>query len=133
MEGGFIGEKDNENRKHVLLLICLALVLFSSGCSKKSKYYIEKPKGTEFNGESVTELSNSDVEWIKEFLPMVIEWYNSIDISKEQPIDFVTDEIDVLGNKLYESTAWNRYLNDSTSGNATEDDKKAMKRFTMQI
>lgn len=100
--------------KKIFVPICLVITLFISGCTSKSEYYIEKPKENNFSMESVSELQNSDVELIKEFLTKVTEWYNTIDISKAQSIDFVTDEIDDLGHKLYESPRWTTYLNNAS-------------------
>ncbi len=79
--------------------------------------------------ESVSELQNSDVQLIKEFIPKVTEWYDSVDISKEQTIDFVADEIDDLGHKLYESPVYTSYLNSFASGSATEDDKEKFQQI----
>ena len=118
------GENSMKAMKRILVATCLMIALLSSGCSSKSEYYIEKPKDDKFSMESVNKLQNSDVELIKEFLPKVTEWYNTIDISKEQTIDFVTDEINDLGHKLYESSVWTSYINNFLSGSATEDDKE---------
>lgn len=115
--------------KRMLVAICLMATLLISGCSSKSEYYIEKPKENKFNMESVSELQNSDVELIKEFLPKVTEWYNTIDISKEQTIDFVADEIEDLGHKLCESPIWTSYLNSFASGSATEEDKEKFQQI----
>lgn len=106
--------------KRALVAIFLMEMLLILGCSSKSEYYIEKPNEKKFSMESVSELPDSDIELIKEFLPKVTEWYNTIDISKEQTIDFVTDEIDVLGHGLYESSTWTSYLNGFASGDVTE-------------
>ena len=116
--------------KKVLIAMCLVITLFISGCSSRSEYYIEEPKENKFSMESVSELQNSDVELIKEFLPKVTEWYNTIDISKEQSIEFVTDEIDDLGHKLYESPRWTSYLNSFDSGSVTEDDKEKFEQIS---
>lgn len=94
-----------------------------------SQSYIEKPKDNKFNVESLSELQNSDVQLIKEFIPKVTEWYDSVDISKEQTIDFVSDEIDDLGHKLYESPVCTSYLNSFASGSATEDDKEKFQQI----
>ena len=115
--------------KIVLVATCLMTALLISGCSSKSEYYIEKPKDNKFNMESVSELQNSDVQLIKEFIPKVTEWYDSVDISKEQTIDFVADEIDDLGHKLYESPVYTSYLNSFASGSATEDDKEKFQQI----
>ena len=56
-------------------------------------------------------------------------WYNSIDISKEQSIDFVADEIDDLGHRLYESPTWTSYLNNFASGNVAEGDKEKFQQI----
>ena len=106
--------------KKILVAICLVITLTISGCSSKSENYIEEPKENKFSMESVSELQDSDVELIKEFLPKVTEWYNTIDITKEQSIEFVTDEIDDLGHKLYESPSWTSYLNSFATSLATE-------------
>ena len=116
--------------KKILVAICLVITLFISGCSSRSEYYIEQPKENKFSMESVSELQNSDIELIKEFLPKVIEWYNTIDISKEQSIEFVADEIDDLGHKLYESPSWTSYLNSFATGNETEDDKEKFEQIS---
>lgn len=116
--------------KKILVAICLVITLFISGCSSRSEYYIEEPKDNKFSMESVSELQYSDVELIKEFLPKVIEWYNTIDISKEQSIEFVTDEIDDLGHKLYESPSWKSYLNSFGTGSETEDDKEKFEQIS---
>lgn len=117
------------SKERMLLALCLMTALLLSGCSSKSEYFIEKPKDNKFNMESVSELQNSDVELIKEFLPEVTEWYNSIDISKEQSIDFVADEIDDLGHRLYESPTWTSYLNNFASGNVAEGDKEKFQQI----
>lgn len=72
---------------------------------------------------SVNELSDSDIKLIKEFMPKAIEWYNSIDISKPQSIDFITDEINAKGNALSESDSWDVYLSNFAIGkeNSEED------------
>lgn len=104
--------------KRILMLLVLVLSLAFAGCAKRSEYYIEKPKDSKFMMDKVDLLSDSDVELIKEFVPEVTEWYNSIDIGKAQPVDFVTEEINNLGDKLYESPAWTTYLENQYS---TED------------
>ncbi len=115
--------------KRMVIAICLMTALLTSGCSSKSEYYIEKPNENKFNIESVSELQDSDVELIKEFLPKVTKWYNTIDISKEQSIDFVTDEIDDLGQKICESPIWTSYLNNFASGSVTDDDKQKFQQI----
>lgn len=114
-------------KNRVLLLICLITLLV--GCSKKSEYYIEKPQNNKFNMASVSEIPDSDVELIKSFLPAVVDWYDSIDISELQTIDFVTDEIDDLGHELCESEIYTSYLNDFASGNATEEGKDGFEQI----
>lgn len=116
--------------KKILVAICLVITLFISGCSSRSKYYIEEPKENKFSMESVSELQNSDVELIKEFLPKVTEWYNTIDISKEQSIEFVADEVNDLGQKLFESPSWTSYLNSFATGSETEGDKEKFEQIS---
>ena len=118
-----------ESIKRMLIAKCLVIALLLAGCSKKSEYYLEKPKDNKFNMESVSGLQNSDVELIKEYIPKVIEWYNLIDISKEQSIDFVTDEINTLGHELYESPIWTTYLDNFTHGDVTEDDEEKFQQI----
>lgn len=115
--------------KRALVAIYLMVALLISGCSSKSEYYIEEPNENKFNMESVSELQDSDVELIKEFLLEVTKWYNTIDISKEQSIDFVADEIDDLGRQLDESPIWTTYLNNFVSGSVTEDDKQKFQQI----
>ena len=115
--------------KKMLVTVCLMVAFLISGCSSKSEYYIEKPNENKFNMESVSELQDSDVGLIKEFLPKVTEWYNTIDISKEQSINFVADEIDDLGHKLCESPIWTSYLNNFASESVTEDDKQKFQQI----
>ena len=116
--------------RKILIAVCLVITLFISGCSSRSEYYIEEPKENNFSMESVSELQNSDVQLIKKFLPKVVEWYNTVDISKEQSIEFVTDEIDDLGHKLYESPSWTSYLNSFATGSETEDDKEKYEQIS---
>lgn len=114
-----------------LITTCLVIALLVSGCSPKSEYYIEKPKENNFNMENVSELQNSDIELIKEFIPKVTEWYNSIDISEVQSIDFVTDEIEDLGHKLYDSPIWTTYINNFASTGETDDNKEQFQQISI--
>lgn len=107
-----------------LVLIFFAIVILLSGCSKKSEYHIKTPNAGDFNLDSVNELSDTDIELIKEFIPKVIEWYNSIDISKPLSIDFVTDDINTKGKALFESDAWNVYLSNFTIGKENSEEEK---------
>lgn len=109
--------------KNLLLILFFIVGMLLSGCSKKSEYYIDPPNFADFNLTSVNELSDSDIKLIKEFMPKVIEWYNSVDISKPQSINFISDEINAKGNALSESDAWDAYLSNFAIGeeNSEED------------
>lgn len=92
------------------------IVLILCSCSRKTEYYIDKPNENAFNLESVSELSNSDIDLIKKYIPDVIDWYNSIDISKPLPIDVVTTDIKALGDQLFENEIFQSYLDNFSSG-----------------
>lgn len=104
------------------ILIVLGVVI--SGCSKESEYHIKPPKNTDFNSASVTDLNDSDIELIKECIPKVVKWYNSIDITKPQPIDFVAEEVRAPGNTLFKNEIYQTYLNNFTSGIKQTDEEK---------
>lgn len=109
--------------KKIKIMTAIFFVMFLIGCSSKSEYYIDYPKDSDFNMDQVTYLSNTDVKLIKDYIPKVVKWYNSIDISNPQPLNFVTDEIDSLGQELFTSESYQGYLNDFMNGNVSEDNK----------
>lgn len=106
------------------MLIVLLVVL--SGCSKESEYHIKPPKNSDFNFASVTDLNNSDIDLIKECMPKVVKWYNSIDITKPQSINFVTEEIKTPGDTLFKNEIYQTYLNNFTSGIEQTDKERAI-------
>lgn len=110
-----------------MLLILLSSVILLSSCAKKSEYYIKPPNPKNFNVSSVNKLSDSDVELIKEFIPEVINWYNSIDITEPLPLDFVSDDVDNLGKKLCENK---EFLIMSDLKNINEVSKEEKERYS---
>ncbi len=110
--------------KIFLMLIVLGVVI--SGCSKESEYHIKPPKNTDFNSANVTNLNDSDIELIKECIPKVVKWYNSVDITKPQPINFVIEEVKAPGDALFKNEIYQTYLNNFTSGIKQTDEEKAI-------
>lgn len=84
---------------------CIALLLLFClyGCSgaPKSEYYIDPPKDSDFNSDNATFLTDSYIDLIRELVPKVTEWYNSIDISEPVSLDFVPEEIQDLMTDLF--------------------------------
>lgn len=112
------------------VFILLGVVL--SGCSKESEYHIKPPKNTDFHSTSVTSLNDSDIELIKECIPKVVKWYNSIDITKPQPTNFVTEEIKAPGDTLFKNEIYQVYLNNFTSGiKQTDEERATFKQINM--
>lgn len=103
-----------------LLLFCLC------GCSgkPKSEYYIDPPKDSDFNPNSVAALPDSDIDLIREFIPKAIEWYNSVDISEPQSLDFVTEEINDLGIDLANNELYLNSLSSVSSGTPLTDEER---------
>jgi hypothetical protein len=110
--------------KNFLMLIVLGVVL--SGCSKKSEYHINPPKSTDFNYDSVVDLNSSDIELIKEYIPNVVKWYNSIDITKPQPFDFITKDIKATCFTLSKNEIYRTHVNNVISGINQTDEEEAM-------
>lgn len=86
--------------KKVLCFLVLAALLFScAACAQqKNEYYIDF-KQSEMN--SFPELTTRQKEIIEEIISTSVSWFNSIDISKEQPLSFDDDRITDLTNELY--------------------------------
>lgn len=116
--------------KIFLTIIVLGVVI--SGCSKESEYHINPPKNTDFNSANVTDLNDSDIELIKECIPKVVKWYNSIDITKPQPINFVIEEVKTPGDALFKNEIYQTYLNNFSSGiKQTDEEKETFKQINM--
>lgn len=92
--------KEAGNNKIIVLVVLITLITALAGCSKKSEYFIQVPEDSKFNYDSVKDLTEADGELIKEFIPKVTKWYDSIDISEPQSIDFITDDIEDMGSEL---------------------------------
>ncbi|MBD5463229.1 MAG: hypothetical protein HDR24_09275 [Lachnospiraceae bacterium] len=107
----------------IYTVIVFILILLTS-CASKSEYYISPPKDNDFNTESVSHLQEADINLIRNYIPEIVKWYNSIDISKPQSINFVTDEIQNMGNSLFTSDAFQIYLNNFISGISSSEEEK---------
>lgn len=107
-------------------IIIATIIYFVCFCNNfKSEYYIAPPKDNNFNMESVSMLEEADIALIKEYIPQVIKWYNSIDISEAQSLDFVTDEIDDIGQRLFSNKSYQDYINIfATEVDALEDKER---------
>lgn len=95
-----------------IYILIILIIVFVTGCNSnnKSSYYIRPPRESSFNTESVSDLSNKDRELIKTFIPSVIEWYNSIDITQSYTIDtFIPEDIDTVGKIIYNNESFQNY------------------------
>lgn len=107
----------------IIIAAIIYFVCFSNNF--KSEYYIAPPKDNNFNMESVSMLEDPDIALIKEYIPQVVKWYNSIDISEVQSLDFVTDEIDDIGQRLFSNESYQNYINIfATEVDALEDKER---------
>lgn len=96
--------------KYRFLIIISLMVLAIVGCTKKFEYNIDLPDNSKFNSNSVSNLSDSDIKLIKEYIPMVIKWYNSVDITKPQSKDFVPAKIKENGDTLNKNDIYQNYF-----------------------
>ena len=77
-------------------------------------YYISPLKNYEIKDDRFDILGNENIETIQEFIPVAINWYNSIDINEEQDIDdFVDERINKIGPKLIQDNEIIQEFNES--------------------
>jgi len=71
-------------KKRILLFLTVLMVICLFGCGQsKSKYAIDKPTETKILDNNLIEiLGGTKANNIQEFIPMMIDWYNSVDISE---------------------------------------------------
>ena len=69
-------------------------------------------------------IPEEDGELIKKFIPAVIKWYNSVDITKEQSTDFVPDDIYDMGEELYGNDIYKEYLATFIYESKTDEEKE---------
>ena len=98
-------------KRKLFTLITILAVLLLIGCGSKSTAANFKVSPTK---EKI--LGNTVSEEINAFIPVVSEWYNSIDVDQlnELPIDFVTDEVNELGETVFSKMDYAYLDNDST-------------------
>lgn len=122
-------KKNKHNKKFCKITVWgLIIIMLLYGCSKKSEYYINLPLQEKFNYEVVSDLSEDDGEQINNFILEVTKWYNSVDILKPQPIDFVPKDIDEIGQDLFNNEIYQTILNKfATTGSISEDERKLIK------
>ena len=104
------------NAKKIFLIICVLIVVFilvgTYYLKNRSPYYIHPPKESHFNLERVSALSNEDISRIKEFIPSVTKWYNSIDITQTYVLDdFLPDDVQSVGRDIFENESFQHEIN----------------------
>lgn len=126
-EVGKIGKKKGVA---VICIIIILVIIFGFVKSmRRSPYYIKLPQNSQFKKEAVALIPEEDGELIKKFIPAVIKWYNSVDITKEQSTDFVPDDIYDMGEELYGNDIYKEYLATFIYESKTDEEKEAFEEI----
>lgn len=77
-------------------------------------YYISPLKNYEITDDRFDILGDENIETIQEFIPVAINWYNSIDINEEQNMDnFIDEKISEMGPELIQDNEIIQEFNES--------------------
>ena len=113
-------------KKIIRVILVLGLLSLISGCQQKSDKGIKPIKNQpDIKTEVNEKLPEGTAELIQEYIPKVIAWYNSVDISKTLTVDFVDDEIDALGEKLTDNEVISLFFDARLSGKSCPEELEA--------
>ena len=102
---GTVFKKKRWAKKLLLVLLSVLILAVAGGVIVKqnlSEDYIWMPfDRTIERKDTFSHLSDEQIDMIEEYIPMVVEWYNDIDISEDIPYDFIDEDVLAIGEKLF--------------------------------
>lgn len=122
---GYKRVKRNQHIKKnvIILLLIMGVFLITGGIYKFSQ--IKKVQSmtkqellerNQFNTNVAKSLDDDTKATISNFIPLVSEWYDNIDVTQKQSLNFIKDEMFTLGDKI----AGNRYVVRYLEENSTD-------------
>ena len=85
----------------IVVVICSGFLVFKQNVHEN---HIWMPfNKTIERKESISHLSDEQIKMIEKYIPIVVKWYNDIDISEDIPYDFIDEKVLEMGEQILES------------------------------